>query len=346
VLGRVKRILDSLRVPVTISYHVSISSALMRIALLDVAVISKLDGFVVYAGGDDLLAFMPVDRALEAVYVTRRSFAGSNIDEGHVKFIDGFIKLRSALLPMLPGLGRSYCVYIAHYHYPLSTALSRSQELVEEAKDRLLTKYYRVRINGSYSLEVSGKDFLVIAYNPRGGERWTALPLTWIRLDHMNIMKDIYVSTVGELAASADEILKGMRPHRALNEPALTRSLLYDVEECKDLLVNCFKVLKDRSEKTPIIAELVCNTFKRLFERNYSKKSYDEHLKNIYMRSVGSLIVDSKLAHKVEPCEGLPGVLRKDLIGLGLIGEDKERETTPILISLLRAVRLVYGGMR
>ncbi len=176
-----RELLDKeMRIIVSPSYHVAISSALMRIALLDIAIIAKLDGFTVYAGGDDLLAFVPVDNVLDVVYNTRRAYGGLSIqvDLGkNIRVTGGFLKLNNAYLPLLPSIGRSYCIYIAHYHYPLSLILERTANLLDEAKESHVLCYY-----AEGDIMRSAKDVVLIAYNPRASaEEYAMLPLSWRR---------------------------------------------------------------------------------------------------------------------------------------------------------------------
>ncbi|MEM2210999.1 MAG: hypothetical protein QXK35_04245 [Nitrososphaerales archaeon] len=53
----------------SIAYHIAISRSLMRAAIRDAKIIEKdCKGIVVYAGGDDLLAIVPVSKELDAIY--------------------------------------------------------------------------------------------------------------------------------------------------------------------------------------------------------------------------------------------------------------------------------------
>jgi CRISPR-associated protein Cmr2 len=51
------------RIIVTPAWHVSISAALNRGLLAELNLINKHKGFVIYAGGDDLLAMLPVKKS-------------------------------------------------------------------------------------------------------------------------------------------------------------------------------------------------------------------------------------------------------------------------------------------
>ncbi|MFN3805277.1 MAG: type III-B CRISPR-associated protein Cas10/Cmr2, partial [Pyrobaculum sp.] len=147
VVNKIGEILKEGRIPLTFAYHSTISAALSRQALVDAAFITSLGGFVVYAGGDDLLAFLPVDASLRAVYTTRRAFAGAEIDTSHGNKVEfefrkdsyGFVKIGKALLPTLPGVGRSYCIFVGHYAYPLQLAIGTAREMLEVAKEASVT---------------------------------------------------------------------------------------------------------------------------------------------------------------------------------------------------------------
>jgi len=266
-LTRARQVVEEIRrkrkIPVSISYHFSISSALSRIAILEAVAISKLGGFIVYAGGDDLMAFAPVDSLAKLVYVSRRIFAGASIgrcraektpggetrastagerhesEEPHstgggiqVSPEKGFIRVKSAWLPALPGVGRSYCALLAHYLYPLHLALDRAGSALEDAKSRVRTRVY-----GKVQ-EVLVKDTAAFAYVPRGGVELSFVPLTLNRGFHVaegSVGAEDYLREVSLTAKAVDGLLRSVSP--LLGEQLYSTSLLYDVESVNNNLV-------------------------------------------------------------------------------------------------------------
>lgn len=315
------------RVPVTPSYHVALSSALMRAALADIALASRYEGFVVYAGGDDLLAFIPVDRALEFVRRTRLSFAGAELDAiDGLKTYGGFLKLNGAFLPMLSSVGRSYVVYIAHYYYPLSTLVSRSAELLDEAKDVFSLKYF----GDGFSELRSAKDVLVVAYNPRGSEEVVLLPLTWrrpLKFDASGLGGEIaLVSSLGlKLLCYADR-----RSCVGLRGGFLSRSFFYDFlsEDVRSLLSELSAILP--SGKVDALFTAI-SVVRMLIERNLKDVGDREYVDRIY----------SEVFEPILPKGG--GIV----VGTGWFEDLRDGQASdPLVIGLVRAVLLVLSGMR
>lgn len=102
----------SSHVTLTPEWHAGVSHTLVELgASTYVDEIERGLGRLVYSGGDDLLAFLPVQNALKA--------AGT---------------CRSALSNCFPRLTASTAVVFFHHSYPLQEALRRARELLEEAK--------------------------------------------------------------------------------------------------------------------------------------------------------------------------------------------------------------------
>ena len=77
---------------------------------------TKGNGFCVYSGGDDLLAFLPIERALPVINEIRYIFSEEfrKIDEKPTSCAG---------------------IVILHYHYPLSKALNEARNSIENAKE-------------------------------------------------------------------------------------------------------------------------------------------------------------------------------------------------------------------
>ena len=159
------------------SYHSALSRALANSALRDAQVIDRYDGFIVYAGGDDLLAVMPVKNCLKAVKELRKSFSFPSDD------YKGFYKVKEFLIPALATASRSFSVYLSHYMFPMYVAISRSYELMEN----LAKEVKWIRCNS----KIREKDALVFSYSPRGGEHNALLPLSDVSDPESYISRDI-----------------------------------------------------------------------------------------------------------------------------------------------------------
>ncbi len=329
-IERVKRVLESAakdaRIIVSPSYHVAVSGALTRIAMLDVAVISELDGFVAYAGGDDLMAFAPVDRVLEIVRNTRRGYGGAGMDIGvksalgEVRVEKGFLSVKGACLPLLPGVGRSYCAYIAHYHYPLSVVIARSSDLLEEAKGNYWTEY-PTNVPAK-PFDTAKKDVLVVAYNPRAGsEDFTVIPLTLKRpADDVDGIASA-LSFVSDMLRLVDERVSGERQAR------ISHSVLYDASEPRFVETLTALVIESRDGYAGEYAGIARKLLYELIRRNVRERfrAEAERLSEELLQSLESSIPLLVL------------VKRRS-------GEGAEKR--PAVLSAVDAVRLVRSGMR
>ncbi len=332
VIEALRSILKELKIPVSPTYHVTLSAALMRAALLDASIIANNDGFVVYVGGDDLLAFAPVDKSLNIVYDTRLSFGGlKKLDissSAAVGVKPGFVKIKESYLSMLSNIGRSYSLYIAHYHYPLSVVLTRASKLLEEAKSRYIFEY----CDEGLRAEKSVKDILVVAYCPRGEEEATLIPLTWSRpilKDSQNV--DVVTILCGlkavmDMLACVDERIEG--------RSILSHSILYDFIKSNTVkLVLGLRelLLKDPDNTISTLTKLI----KHVIERNIRKGVESEALEEVWKNVFEPLLSISKKGYRVE--------------GLGVIKNTLKRDNVVqdiLLLNIIKATRLVRSGMR
>jgi CRISPR-associated protein Cas10/Cmr2 subtype III-B len=67
---------EKLLFPLSISYQVAISRSLMISSLTEVKEVEKIGGFIVYAGGDDLMAICPKELTVDIIRRTREIFSG------------------------------------------------------------------------------------------------------------------------------------------------------------------------------------------------------------------------------------------------------------------------------
>ena len=138
-------ILDQKRL-ITPAVHAAISGALANFSLKLVrwVIEERHAGRVVYAGGDDVLALLPVDDVLSAARELRALFSGeAQIKNGdlHVTFRDqtctGYIDDFDGepLLTMGPTATASIGVAIAHHMHPLDLTLQAARRAEKAAKE-------------------------------------------------------------------------------------------------------------------------------------------------------------------------------------------------------------------
>jgi CRISPR-associated protein Cmr2 len=158
--------------PLTPALHAAMSESLSTYALDWVRPIVEDEhhGQVVYAGGDDVLAFVSAHEVLDAVLELRAAFSGHLGAGGEVDFTDnpsGFVWRDGTISTTLgPEASASVGVAIAHYKTPLGLVLDAASAMEETAKER------------------PGKDAVGIATLRRSGERSeTCLPFTAPSLD-------------------------------------------------------------------------------------------------------------------------------------------------------------------
>lgn len=163
-------VLDTKRV-LSPALHAAISTALANYALQLVPLVmeQRCCGRIVYAGGDDVLALLPVDQALDAARELRALFSGETIIGKDLDIqvcfrdpnINGFLTMNSEpLMTMGPNSTASIGIAIAHHLSPLDTALAAAYRAEKSAKE----DYGRNAINIHF-LKRSGEELRV-------GARW------------------------------------------------------------------------------------------------------------------------------------------------------------------------------
>lgn len=141
-------------VPVTPAYHATLSRELMIMSLRDIEVVQKeAEGMVIYAGGDDFLAFVPSIFALDLVYKTRKYYSVGDLEHR------GFHRLGNGYFMSLGKASRSYSVVFGHFKYPMSQLLRLSYEFLKSAK----------KVHVTHEALSKPKDVLTLVYCPRGG---------------------------------------------------------------------------------------------------------------------------------------------------------------------------------
>ncbi|MEN3047090.1 MAG: type III-B CRISPR-associated protein Cas10/Cmr2, partial [Candidatus Hydrothermales bacterium] len=137
-----KEIFD--RKPLTPAIHACISTALRNYALEFVKKIVEEEhlGKIVYAGGDDVLAFVNLRDLFDVMHKLRWSFSGHiKIENGKIK-VDhseptGFVEKDGRyLLTMGTKATASMGVVIAHYKTPLQIVIKKVFEMEKKAKEK------------------------------------------------------------------------------------------------------------------------------------------------------------------------------------------------------------------
>jgi len=132
--------------------HVAISQALANFSIREVRSVVKDEGLLIYAGGDDVLAILPVDKALEVAYKIRKEF-GKSFENGS----------------LLPGWKLSAGILIVHYKHPLYDALEKARDLLNNkaknvpGKDTLAIGL--LKRSGSYYISLVGWELIRVFYN-------------------------------------------------------------------------------------------------------------------------------------------------------------------------------------
>ncbi len=158
--------------PLTPALHAALSRALTDYALEAVRPIveSEYHGTLVYAGGDDVLAFVPLPEALDVALHLRAAFSGHRplpapngaapTGRQEIDFeaeVSGFRQRGNRIVTTLgPEASASVGMALAHYKTPLGEVLGAARGMEERAKE-------------------AGRDHLAVALLKRSGERTEGL---------------------------------------------------------------------------------------------------------------------------------------------------------------------------
>ncbi len=198
---------------VTPSFHALISLALNNFSLYLVPEIveQRFPGRLVYAGGDDVLALLPLRDALPAARLLRAAFSGEIRTEGEkweVAFgdseITGYVKVDGQLLlTMGPSATASTGITISHHLDPLSSALQAARSAESTAKHR-----YGRNALGLYLLKRSGEEVQV-------GCQWV--------VSHNGSSQDV-VAVLGQI----EEALRSGRLSRSFPKALMQEAQVFD----------------------------------------------------------------------------------------------------------------------
>ena len=140
---------------ITPATHSAISRALAHFSINVVpSIVEKYRGELIYAGGDDVLALLPIDSALACAYKIWREFG---------KDWDGW--------NLLPAKKMSAGLLIAHYKHPLYDALDKVRSLEKKAKGM-------------------GRNAVAVGYLTRGGSYYEAV-FNWNLIEGVRKIVDL-----------------------------------------------------------------------------------------------------------------------------------------------------------
>ncbi len=140
-----KNYLESPRV-VTPGRHIAISTALndFSTTVAKYVIEDCFKGRLIYAGGDDVLAMLPVDDLLPAIQLLRAAYSGTSIETGqpdlqlgagHVRIHDRLLHTDRLLRTMGEKATASIGAVVAHHQSPLSAVLRDLRKAEKAAKN-------------------------------------------------------------------------------------------------------------------------------------------------------------------------------------------------------------------
>ena len=166
--------LDAKR-PVGPALHASISEALNNFAShVAPGIVEKHKGTMIYSGGDDVLALLPVRGAVACADELRRAFRGSEDPNSAVP--PGWTQGRDNRLWLAMGNKATLSAGIAFVHYmeDLRSALGEAHRAEKEAK-------------------ASGRDWLMLHFIRRSGEHSEAV-LPWLFAERFQYIVEVFAS--------------------------------------------------------------------------------------------------------------------------------------------------------
>jgi hypothetical protein len=135
------------RRPLSPAYHLQFSQALSNFALRCARPIVKaFDGCLIFAGGDDVVAMLPADTALECAQALRDAFQGRSVPNTKLsQTTPGFLsdgqldQQKRPLSFIVPGSAAevSVGIAIAHFMSPLQDVVRAAQAAEKRAKNKL-----------------------------------------------------------------------------------------------------------------------------------------------------------------------------------------------------------------
>ncbi len=247
-IGNGKRLL-------TPAIHSAISTALRNFAIEFVIKIIEKEhlGKVVYAGGDDLLAFVNLRDLFDVIHKLRLSFSGFCEINGNgeielTKETDGYVedeKEEKLILTMGPTSTLSCGAVIAHYKTPLKLVISQATQMLDYAKELEGKNACAIALmKHSGSIRITRFKFLETEINEEKAK---------INFDAMEIIKDVTeIFKEGEISkrfiyqlAEETKQIKDIKDKELLGtllERMVKRHLKEEAKEDKNKIKELFKL--------------------------------------------------------------------------------------------------------
>ncbi|MEM4888627.1 MAG: type III-B CRISPR-associated protein Cas10/Cmr2 [Thermosphaera sp.] len=225
--------------PLSPAIHQAISLSLMLTAISDYKIVKRNGGVLIYSGGDDVLAFLPTETAINTVISLREEFYGN-----------GFKMVNNIPIVSAIPTGRSFSIRFANLMDVMSTEVSKAMESLEK---RAKQARWIISKKGSQGQEIGWeKDTLVVTSSRSGVE--ALLPL---RVNDDLVIK--ILNLIRETPLLSLTIISGNMPedyHRLLREfETYTNSdSLYILFEY--VLEKNIKPLKSTSSKKEVLTKL------------------------------------------------------------------------------------------
>ncbi|BDC18767.1 type III-B CRISPR-associated protein Cas10/Cmr2 [Acidianus sp. HS-5] len=133
----------------TPTYRVALSAAMMITLLRDIKTVEvENHGQIIYAGGDDVVTLVPIDRLIDTIIDLEENFVSE----------DGFFKARNWYIPSISPHGRSMSVRITNIADFMTNEIQKATELLSKVKkvkwyleDRTVKEKFSVIISSSRS---------------------------------------------------------------------------------------------------------------------------------------------------------------------------------------------------
>jgi len=271
------------------STHAAISEALGDFSLHTVpAIINKYNGQLIYAGGDDVCAIMPVSTVIDAAREISRYYGAGFVELDHSNGEIGNIlssswKLTSNRLAVHPGKGGqisiSAGILVAHHKKPLAGVLRRSHELLDMAK------------------KTGGRNAFALELDKRSGGgrimlgKWSALPEPRLALD-----EKLATATLLEHFLIVGDSLA------AMEEGAMSSSLAYRLESFRPGLV---AIMKQNISLLPDFIEQQLHRSENSSTNTANSSGDRQHKRRILAQSVAALLARQDHENQPLPIESM-----------------------------------------
>ena len=277
--NRGKDLVDTQRI-LTPSHHIAISRAMKDFSLYVVPkIVEKHKGFLVYAGGDDVLALFPADKVLDVAYEIQEYFKKDFYEVD----INGN---RRKVMGLGNKASMSAGIVFTHYKWPLYDAIEKVRETEKKAKREIK--------RGGY-----GRNAFCMAFIKHSGDILTAGG-KWDFLDVLRKLREV----IGR-NGSPDENPIDLLFSTDEEKRKLSHGFIHD-------LIDIIRRLKKEEGKweEPFISILKAEIKRLLNRRNYKKRLSKNDIDKLHEEIFSPLI--DKYVEKRLPVEDV-GVLLKIL---------------------------------